>query len=129
MHDAYDFDRSELEWRAARAVVEPWRWLACTVVARVLSAGDRGLSVAAWCRECAEPDMGGDPYAPFALLDAVADAATSTGLELPWEQRSEECDRVLVLTDPDAAKRLLSAMHCASAIDHLIEHAGDGNEP
>ena len=116
-----DVDASELEWRTADAVADEHRWMACTLVARVLGAGEDGLSIAMWCEECAEEELGGDPYQPFGLLWAISDAAGRTGLALPWELQLRGGDLVLALTDREAATRLLVAMDQLPRLDHLID--------
>ena len=71
-------------------------------------------------RESADIALDGDVYEPFALLSAVQDAADMTGLALPWTQRVHDGDRVLTLTDRDAAERLLEATHLLPQLDVFI---------
>ena len=122
-----DIEASELEWRAADAVAEEHRSLACIVVARVLCAGDEGMSVATWCQEYADDeDLGADPYYPFGLLWAVRDAAGRTGLELPWDLELDGGDLRLMLTDREAACSLLEAMDHLPKLDRFIDMATRG---
>ena len=126
MRHADDIEASELEWRTAAAVAEEHRWLASTLVARVLSAGDYGLSIADWCEECADDELGADPYHPFGLLWAVRDAAARTGLELPWELELHAGALRVALIDRDAAARLLEATHHLPQLDRFIDEVTGG---
>lgn len=107
-----DFDGGALVWETAAAVPDEHQWMTASVVSRVLSsAGDAGVSLAAWCAETATWKFGYDPFAAYAWLGALQDAAETTGLTLPWEQHLVEGDLVLVPTDRDAALRLLAPLH------------------
>ena len=96
--------------------------MACTVVSRVLAAGEEGVSIATWCAEWSEEDIH-DAYEPFGLIWAVRAAANRTGLELPWDLYVADDDLVLRLNDRDGAIRLLTAMDLIGDIDYFIASA------
>jgi hypothetical protein len=123
MSELDEVDRSELEWRTADAVAGEHRGMGSCLVLRVLGAGEQGASIAEWCAEWSEEELGGDAYGPFGLLWAVRDAANQTGLELPWDLCVNDGDLVLVLNDRDGALKLLSAMHHLPLLDHFIAQA------
>jgi hypothetical protein len=116
--EAFEDTDDELAWRTADAIDEESRWMAVTAVARIIGAGDDGVSLADWSATAHE--WGSDPYEPYRLLDALQAAAEQTGMQLPWGSQLCDGDIRVTLTDRQAARRLCLATESLPRLEREI---------